>query len=296
MKRDPFSSPRTEFKENDSAVGVESPERASFSASRPSNFPLIIGHRGAASVAPENTLISFERALKDGAHGIEFDVRLSRDNIPVVIHDTTLRRTAQRAESVAHLAADELGAIDVGTWFNQSYPFKAHPEFSQARIVSLATVFEALRNKPCIFYVEMKCDEGNGARLTAEVARLVQAFGLHERVVVESFEHPAIKEIKSLDINIRTAALFDRRRTRPMPSKRWIIAQAENCGADEIALHRSLAYPRLIQEATRRGMSSVVWTVDNPLWVRRAARFGMHAIITNNPARMCARRDEIFSV
>ncbi|MDQ3819478.1 MAG: glycerophosphodiester phosphodiesterase, partial [Acidobacteriota bacterium] len=52
--------------------------------------PLIIGHRGAAAVAPENTLASFERALRDGADGIEFDVRLARDGVPVVIHDATL--------------------------------------------------------------------------------------------------------------------------------------------------------------------------------------------------------------
>jgi glycerophosphoryl diester phosphodiesterase len=287
---------REDFRENDSAVSEQSKARPAFSASTPSNVPLIIGHRGAAAVAPENTLISFERALKDGADGIEFDVRLTRDNVPVVVHDATLRRTAQRAEAVAQLSAKELDAVDVGTWFNQSFPLKARPEYANARIVSLATVFERLRNKPCIFYVEMKCDEGNEARLAVEVARLVQALALHDRVVVESFEHPAIKEIKRLDVNIRTAALFDRRRTRPMPSKRWIIAQAENCGADEVALHRSLAYPRLIQEAMLRGMPSVVWTVDNALWVSRAARFGMRAIITNNPARLCARRNEIFSV
>src|SRR5437764_1199743 len=63
---------------------------------QPSTLPLIIGHRGAAAVAPENTLVSFERALRDGADGIEFDVRLASDNVPVVIHDPTLKRTGSR--------------------------------------------------------------------------------------------------------------------------------------------------------------------------------------------------------
>ena len=204
--------------------------------------------------------------------------------------------TANREEAVAHLSSKELSAVDVGTWFNLSFPMKARPEFSRARIATLASVFESLRGKPCIFYVEMKCIAGEEAILAAEVARLVGAFSLQHRVVVESFEHKAIQEIKKFDNSIRTAALFDRQRTRPIPSKSWIIAQAENYGADEIALHRSLAYPRLAQEAMRRGMRSVVWTVDNAAWVARAARYGMHAIITNNPARLCARRDAIFSM
>ena len=58
--------------------------------------PLIIGHRGASAVAPENTLASFARAFRDGADGIELDVRLARDGVPVVIHDATLSRTRLR--------------------------------------------------------------------------------------------------------------------------------------------------------------------------------------------------------
>ena len=67
--------------------------------------PLIIGHRGAAAVAPENTLASFTRAFADGADGIEFDVRLTRDHIPVVIHDASLKRTAARIGFIAALTA-----------------------------------------------------------------------------------------------------------------------------------------------------------------------------------------------
>ncbi|MDQ3754751.1 MAG: glycerophosphodiester phosphodiesterase, partial [Acidobacteriota bacterium] len=63
--------------------------------------PLIIGHRGASAVAPENTLGAFARALDDGADGIEFDVRLARDGVPIVIHDATLKRTALQDGAVA---------------------------------------------------------------------------------------------------------------------------------------------------------------------------------------------------
>ena len=81
--------------------------------------PLILGHRGASAVAPENTLAAFSRAIKDGADGFEFDVRLSRDQVPVVIHDATLKRTGSIDISVCNLTSQELGEVDVGSWFDQ---------------------------------------------------------------------------------------------------------------------------------------------------------------------------------
>ena len=69
-----------------------------------SELPLIIGHRGASAIAPENTLAAFKRAIQDGADGIEFDVRLSQDGVPVVIHDATLARTGLTDGVVAELS------------------------------------------------------------------------------------------------------------------------------------------------------------------------------------------------
>jgi len=79
--------------------------------------PLIIGHRGASAVAPENTMAAFREAIAAGCDGIEFDVRLTRDGVPVIIHDSTLRRTAGLAARVADLTWAELEQVDVGSWF-----------------------------------------------------------------------------------------------------------------------------------------------------------------------------------
>lgn len=256
--------------------------------------PLIIGHRGAAAVAPENTLLSFQRALADGADGIEFDVRLALDGVAVVIHDPTLRRTGLREGKVATLSSAELAEIDVGTWFNLRRPKLAFPEYARATIPTLATVFEMLRDADALLYVEMKCGPKDRAALAAEVAKLVRAHSLINRVVVESFDLAAITEIKRLDSGLRTAALFDRKLTRPAPIIRRMIERAIHCGSEEIALHRSLATRRAIKEATTRGLETVVWTADNPLWVERAIKSGIHAIITNNPARLSARRTQLL--
>jgi glycerophosphoryl diester phosphodiesterase len=257
--------------------------------------PLIIGHRGAAAVAPENTLISFERALNGGADGIEFDVRLARDRVPVVIHDATLNRTALRKGRIASLSSSELSEVDAGTWFNLRYPSLACPEYAQANIPTLAHVFQALNERDALLYVEMKCGAKDRVALAVEVSKMIRAYSLAHRVVVESFDLAAIAEIKRQDCGIRTAALFDRKLSRPAPSARRMIERAIRSGAAEIALHRSLATRRAVQVAAQHGLETVVWTADSPAWVKRAIKNGVRAIITNNPARMLARRAELLN-
>ena len=254
---------------------------------------LIIGHRGAAAVAPENTLRSFERALADGADGVEFDVRLARDGVAVVVHDATLRRTAMRRGAVASFSSTELGQMDAGGWFNLRRPRRARAEYVGATIPTLASVFELMKRRDALLYVEMKCGPRDRAALAAEVVRLIHSHSFAGRVVVESFDLPSIVEIKRLDAILRTAALFDRRLSRPAPSARGMITRALACGADEIALHHSLATRRTVREAAERGLETVVWTADNPAWVARALRSGVRAVITNDPARLCARRAEL---
>ena len=74
--------------------------------------PLIIGHRGASAVAPENTIAAFREAIAAGADGIEFDVRLTRDGVPVIIHDNSLYRTARLPHRIADLTRSELEQIE----------------------------------------------------------------------------------------------------------------------------------------------------------------------------------------
>ncbi|HEY0323041.1 MAG TPA: glycerophosphodiester phosphodiesterase family protein [Pyrinomonadaceae bacterium] len=254
-------------------------------AERASSLPLIIGHRGAAAVAPENTIASFKRAMMDGADGIEFDVRLAHDRVPVVIHDPTLRRTASSEEAIASLSSTELGKRDVGTWFNLSFPQLAREEYGRATIPTLAEVFELFRKGSAVLYVEMKCTQAESRALASEVAKLIREHEFTDRAVVESFTLESIAELKRIAPLIRTAALFEPK-LMPPPSLRRMMRLAIECKADELALHRLLATRRAAEEASRHGMKTVVWTVDNPAWLARARRYGIHAVITNNPAIM----------
>lgn len=250
--------------------------------------PLIIGHRGASASAPENTLAAFERALQDGADGIEFDVRRARDGVPVVIHDATLKRTGLRHEAVAALSSAELSEIDVGSWFNRRFPARARAEFSEERVPTLAHVLEIVGGRCRALYVEMKCDLHEAHALASEVVKAIQTSDAARRIIVESFTLEAIREIKRLAPEIRTAALFERSLTRPLPLTHQMLAQAREACADEIALHRTLVSRRTVEAAHREGMNVVVWTVDHPSWIKRAQTLKLHALITNHPARMRA--------
>ena len=89
--------------------------------------PLVIAHRGASLRAPENTLAAFHQAIHDGADAVELDVRLSRDGVPVVLHDASLERTTGVAAQVADVTLDQLRRLDAGAWFGQGLPRRGDP-------------------------------------------------------------------------------------------------------------------------------------------------------------------------
>lgn len=248
-------------------------------------LPLIIGHRGAGARAPENTFASFDLAFARNADGIEFDVRLARDGVPVVIHDASLLRTARTDGVVESFDSTRLSQFYAGAWFNERNPGRAVEGFERERIPLLSAAFERYGARH--LYVEMKCEEtARRAALARAVVSLVREHKLGARLVVKSFEHDAIAEVKKLAPEIRTAALFDRSWQRPFVPAATILARAEACGADEISLHRSLLRRATVERARARGFEVVVWTVNSPFWLRRAAALGLRAVITDEPGLM----------
>jgi glycerophosphoryl diester phosphodiesterase len=252
----------------------------------PDSDLLIIGHRGASASAPENTLIAFERALRDGADGIEFDVRLARDGVPVVIHDAALDRTVQlEGRLVEEFDSTVLSTFYAGEWFNLRHPTRALDSFLFERIPTLTQVFERFGSHH--LYVEMKCEEPSlQATLARAVVKLIRAHGLTDRVVVKSFALDSLREVKRLAPKIRTAALFGRSWPKPLVPAAKIIAEAARCGADEISLHHSLLRNATVEAAQRRGFEVLVWSVTGSIWLRRARALNLRAIITNHPGWM----------
>ena len=240
-------------------------------------------------------MAAFAQALADGAEGIEFDVRLAGDGVPVVIHDASLRRVGLREDQVSRLTSAELAACDVGTWFNQRFPALAQSNFATETVPSLEHLLSFFKTSAGWLYLEMKSGRGEGPLLAREVARAIQKYSYHERVVVLSFDLPALQAVKDIDPEIRTGALFQPRVFAPgsLILKTTMVRAALRHGASGIALHKLLARPGIIRQATAAGLKTVVWTVDNPAWVKTARQMGVHAVITNSPHPMLIARNAV---
>ena len=222
--------------------------------------PLIIGHRGASAVAPENTLTAFKSAIIAGADGIEFDVRLSGDGVPVIIHDDTLYRTHRLRQRVADLSANELD--DLG-------------------VPSLHALFELMSDNEMLLCLEIK---ESSAELAKRCCELVREFSFAERTIVECFDLNVLKLV-----DLKTAALFEPR----IYADKFIVERALDVGASVLALHHRLAKAALIEKAKHAGLRVVVWTVDDPAWVSHARSLGIEALITNDPTKMIEAADRI---
>ena len=255
------------------------------------NSPLIIGHRGASAVAPENTIASFREAIAAGADGIEFDVRLTRDGVPVVIHDSTLHRTAGLPQHIADLPSSDLKSIDVGSWFARKKNLPPGT-FANETVPGLRELFTLFESNDLVLCLEMKCDTvAEQAPLAEACCSLIDEYGLKDRVIVECFKLPALEILKQLDPEIKTAALFEPSFSTPsVLLDQSIINQATTVGASYLALHYRLARKSLVEKAQLAGLKVALWTVDDPAWVESARAMVIDALITNDPAAMLAHR------
>ena len=259
------------------------------------NKPLIIAHRGASALAPENTLAAFQRAIDDGAEGVEFDVRLAKDGVPVVFHDEKLRRIGRKEGYVSSYTSLELQNLDAGSWFNLKHPNKADDRFSAESVPTMVQLFDFLQSYEGLVYIELKCKNAETAALVETVCAAIENSKLLPSVIVKSFDLEAVRLTKQTIPEVRTAALFAPKIRTILRDKNNLLEKAEKCLADEISIHCSLATESFIQKAEKQGFPVTIWTANNSVWVKRSVDLGINAIITNNPAKLLAKKQEIFT-
>lgn len=158
-----------------------------------SRFPLIIAHRGASSLAPENTIPAFNKAIELGCDGIELDVQLTKDGQVVVFHDSFLIRTTDGTGFVNEATLEELKRLDAGEHFSK--------EFKGTKIPTLAEVLDLLGPYRLILIIELK---GKQETLEYKVADLIKAYNFQDRAIVSSYNYSYLNNIKSSYSDIRT--------------------------------------------------------------------------------------------
>ena len=254
--------------------------------------PLIIAHRGASALAPENTFAAFRKAIEDGAEGIEFDVRLSKDGEVIVFHDATLARLSDRKNLVSSLTTEELQKIDVGSWFARLKTKSANGDFSGETIPTLRETLDFLKDFGGLIYVELKCRASKIEKLVKAVCDVISDSPLLPQIIVKSFQLEAIPQVRRICPNVKTAALFAPKIMTILRKEKRLVNIAYDLGADMISVHFSLATRQLMKKAEERNLPVTIWTADNPRWIKRALDLGIFAIITNDPARLLAKRGE----
>ena len=247
--------------------------------------PLIIAHRGASAHAPENTLAAFRMAMVVGAGGVEFDVRLAKDGVPVVIHDGSLLRTAKLKAKVSELTSKELSEVDVGSWFNRRFRAKARPEFESETVATLEQSLTLLKDFNGQIYIELKAGAGNFRELSKAVCDVVHDSPLLPQIIIKSFKLASIPEVKHRLPGVQTAGLFGVDVMTMIRRREHIVTLASEFGADRISVHHSLVSTKLAIRAVEAGMPITVWTVDDPSWLTRHKKIEIHALITNDPAK-----------
>jgi glycerophosphoryl diester phosphodiesterase len=281
-------------------MAIRSPQTPPFEEKESS--PLIIAHRGASGLAPENTLAAFRLAMTQGAHGVELDLQLSADGEPVVIHDKRVDRTTSGAGLVQNFRADELGRLDAGSWFRRRLAVRPRLramarriameagnlqfDFSGETVPTLAEVLALMSPlKPRRVYLELKSEPARRQMLLDLTISLVRSSGLAGSVTLLSFDHEAMRLAKEIAPDLRTAATFPIG-SRALPTARAIIEEADSARADEVALHFGLASRRTIKSLHESGLAVSAWTVNSRMVMRKLIASGVDSIMTNFPNRL----------
>ena len=252
---------------------------------------LVFAHRGGCALGPENTLVAFDLGLRAGADGLELDVHLSADGVPVVHHDVTLDRTTSESGPLAARTAAELARVDAGCRFARGgeFPFRHQG-------VGIPSLGEVLRKYPNVpIMIEMKVDS---REMGEAVGREVRASGAVDRVCAAGFgARSAAAARAALPDMACSASAAEVRLAVYRTWARWPVRRARYGGYQmpEFNGRWRIVWPRFIRYAHEAGFKVQVWTVDGEADMRRLLAWGVDGLISNRPDVAVRVRDAVLA-
>lgn len=244
--------------------------------------PLLFAHRGGSGLAPENTIAAFDRAMQCRVDGLELDVRLSRDGIPVVIHDARLERTTNLSGPVDAYSAADLARANASRDFRTVSP-ALEPGFADddLGVPALTSILHRYRDVRII--IELKL---NDPALAEAVLAIVRAASADERVCLGSFGGRVLRAARRLAPHVATSAAREEVRWALYRTWiRWPSARVPYAGyqVPERSGTTRVVSRRFVQTAHDAGLGVQVWTVDDPSDARRLLDWGVDGIISDRP-------------
>ncbi len=215
---------------------------------------LRIGHRGAKAYAPENTLTGFKKAIEIGVDAIELDVRKTKDNKIVVIHDADIKRTTNSEGLVAKLTLKEI---------------KGFSTEGGEKIPTLEEALDFLDKKVRVL-IELKELE-----LEEQVLLAVHQRGLEKNVIITSFLEDALRKVRGMDKDVETGLIYAKHSN---PLKAALELKANYL----VAFYR-FTHTANVQKAHENGLKVIVWTINTPEEVEALAKKGVDGIASDKP-------------
>ncbi len=271
------------------AIHTDISETSEVAAITSTGWAICYAHRGARGHAPENTLLAFDLAFDLGADAIECDVQRSADGQLVIIHDGVLNRTTNGRGLVSAQSFAALRALDASRAYR---PYRlSGARRIVAQIPTLDETLALVRRRGGALNLEIKGESVEESVATAEtVAPVLRALPdddpLRERLLVSSFEHPAVRLLKERLPWLRVAALFSGREWRP----ETMLATARELGAEAIHPGVNLTSAALIRQAHEQGLRVNIWTANSPSTIRQLLLWGANGLFSDYPERVIIER------
>lgn len=237
----------------------------------------IIAHRGFSSIAPENTLVAFQKAIESGAEYFELDIHRSKDNALMVIHDATVDRTSSNSKkgTIAQMSLAEIEKVQVG------YLEKFGNTFVHEKIPTLREALELAKGKIKV------CLEIKALGVEQQMLTLVEELDMLDEVIVFSFHYEAIAKVRQLNREIPTLYLIGNPDHLTADYAKVIQANAIGVGKD---LNISKAF---IETVHKQGIEVWMYTINEPEEIKALLNVGLDGLITNFPKRALEIRSKM---
>lgn len=235
----------------------------------------MIAHRGFSGIAPENTLISFKKAIEAGADMIEFDVSLSKDGIPVVIHDKTLNRTTNGKGNVSDFTLQELKKLDAGSWYK--------PEFKNEAIPTLEETIQLCKNKVMLNIEIKKYSVKRNVKVDGienKVVDLLNKYDMNNDVLISSFSKLALQRIKEFNPDIAVAYLYR------FGIKQKLIEKFNGLELYSFNQSKRAFSKKALKELQSQDIKLNLYTINQKREMIKFIKLGVTGIITNYPNKL----------
>jgi len=226
----------------------------------------VIGHRGAAGLAPENTMAAFEKAVALGCDGVEFDVQRTSDGHLVIFHDEDLKRTTNLDGMMRHIDLETLQKADSGSWFAE--------EFINTKVPTVRELFDFMRGNGLLLFIELK-DPFRYVGIEQQVIDLIREYKFEDRVQIRSFHHDALHTVYELAPELAISELWFHK-----------VPDASEVTYKTLNLLQSYCTSGVILDAHQRGQKITAWTVNDADIAQTLIAAGIDGMTTDYPDRI----------